>query len=453
MRERLEKRKKKHRRTKIILIVILILVLALAGFIAYRTHKNGGGMKGFLATMLGHDEHTVEKLDELFILLVGESGGMTDTIMLCSYDPKTQEASMLSIPRDTFIGINKNYTTASDKINSVYNVRGIEGLVEEVEELTNIEIPYYVKVDTEGLKDLVDTIGGVDFDVPMDMNYDDNKQNLHIHLEKGYQHLNGDKAEQVVRFRHNNNGTSYPMEYGDNDYGRMKTQREFLKAVLQQTIKLGNVLKITEFIDIGSKYVTTNINIKEIKDYVPYILDFSLNDLKTATLPGVSEKCNGVWVFLNNKEETKTIIDEMFLSIKGKNNDKSNTENITIDYNNTINNENSIIGNNTIDTDITAADIEKDEPVEPNGIKLEVINGASTKNQLSRMENILTKAGYSVESTGTTNETERTIIINKSKKSDKDVNSLKDTIGLGYISNMYDKNSDVDFTIIIGNDF
>lgn len=459
MREILEKRKKKHKKTKIILITILILILSLVGFIAYRTYKNGGGMRGFLATMLGHDEHTVETLDELFVLLVGESGGMTDTIMLCSYDPKTQEASMLSIPRDTFIGTNKGYATSFDKINSVYNNQGIEGLVSEVEELTNIEIPFYIKVDTESLKALVDTIGGVYFDVPIDMNYDDNKQNLHIHLKAGYQHLDGDKAEQVVRFRHNNDGTSYSMEYGDNDYGRMKTQREFLKAVLKQTIKLGNVTKINKFIDIGSKYVKTNINVKDIKDYVPYILDFKLNDLKTATLPGVSEKCNGVWVFIHNQEETKLLIDNMFLTLdtekikEQKNNetiDNNTIENATIDDNNK---KEEIDDNEIVDTDITANDIKDEEIAELNGIKIELINGASTKNQLAIVENLLTKSGYTVERTGTTNITERTIIINKSNKSEKTEEKLKELIGVGYISNLPEKESDIDFTIIIGNDF
>ena len=280
MREILEKRKKKHRKAKIILIIILILILSLVGFIAYRTYKNGGGMRGFLATMLGHDEHTVETLDELFVLLVGESGGMTDTIMLCSYDPKTQEASMLSIPRDTFIGANKGYATSFDKINSVYYNQGIEGLVGKVEELTDIEIPFYVKVDTEGLKALVDTIGGVDFDVPIDMNYDDNKQNLHIHLTAGYQHLDGDKAEQVVRFRHNNDGTSYSMEYGDNDYGRMRTQREFITATAKQLLKIEKATKVIKLLDIVFENVKTNLELQDLKYYIPYIFKFNTSNNK-----------------------------------------------------------------------------------------------------------------------------------------------------------------------------
>lgn len=293
--------------------IILTIVLITLGFmVGYRISINGGGMTGILATVLGHDENTVENLESMTILIVGESGGMTDTIMVCSYVPKTQEASIISIPRDTFIGKNQSNVTASDKINSIYSAKGIEQLVYEVEKITNLEIPYYIKVDTESLKKLVDTIGGIDFYVPINMNYDDNKQNLHIHLQQGFQHLNGKQAEEVVRFRHNNNGTTYSSEYGDNDYGRMRTQRDFLKEVLKKTIKIGNVLKISEFIDIGSKYVETNINIREIKDYIPYIIEFNINNLKTDVLPGNSEKINGVWMFIINEEEKQEIIEKMF---------------------------------------------------------------------------------------------------------------------------------------------
>ena len=87
-----------------------------------------------------------------------------------------------------------------------------------------MEIKYYVTIDNNVLIKLVDILGGVEFDVPVNMDYDDKTQNLHIHLKKGKQIINGKKAEMLLRFRHNNNGTSYSKEYGDNDYGRMKTR-------------------------------------------------------------------------------------------------------------------------------------------------------------------------------------------------------------------------------------
>ena len=119
---------------------------------------------------------------------------------------------------------------------------GLGGInvLKEINELTGLDIKYYIKVDTEAFKALVDAIGGVTFDVPIDMKYTDKKQGLYINLKAGVQKLDGDKAEQVVRFRHNSDGSTYPAEYGIEDIGRMKTQRNFLKALAKQTLKIEN---------------------------------------------------------------------------------------------------------------------------------------------------------------------------------------------------------------------
>ena len=205
------KKKKKHIGLRIFLIILLILIICGAVF-AVKVVQNGGGMQGVLKTSLGHDNDTVNKLEKLYCLILGQSENLTDTIMLASYDPKTQEAALLSIPRDTFIGNDVNYASTWDKINAVYQ-NGAENTLKEVRELTGINVQYYLKVDTEALKVLVDEIGGVYFDVPIDMHYTDRRQNLYIDLKAGYQKLDGDKAEQVVRFRHNSDGSTYPYEY------------------------------------------------------------------------------------------------------------------------------------------------------------------------------------------------------------------------------------------------
>ena len=134
--------------------------------------------------------------------------------------------------------------------------------LEAVNEITGLDIKYYVVVKTEALIKLVDVIGGITFDVPIDMNYDDTSQNLHIHLKAGEQKLDGDKAEQLVRFRHNNDDTSYPEEYGDNDTGRMRTQREFIMQVIKQTAKPENIFKIGEILEVAKEYV----NIDKLSD-------------------------------------------------------------------------------------------------------------------------------------------------------------------------------------------
>ena len=116
-------KKSKHIVLKIFLILLLILGLS-AGFLIYKINKNGGGMSGLLTTVLGQEDVKLEDVDPIHILVLGTSQDMSDTIMVCSYNPKTQEASMLSIPRDTYTGKNKNNAQAYEKINSRYIAGG-----------------------------------------------------------------------------------------------------------------------------------------------------------------------------------------------------------------------------------------------------------------------------------------------------------------------------------------
>ncbi len=305
-------KKKKHIGLKIFIVILIILGIA-GGIFAKRLHDVGGN---WLAALMGHDKHTLENLDKLYILVMGESTGMSDTIIACSYNPKTQDVSMLSIPRDTYV-TNGNYKySVYNKINSLYSGGETpERTVQAVNEITGLDINYYILVDTEALVKLVNLIdeGGIYFDVPIDMNYDDETQNLHIHLTKGYQKLTGEQVEQVVRFRHNNNGTSYSSDYGNEDYGRMKTQRNIIIEVLKQTIKLKNITEIKNIVNIMKDDIKTNINLNSIIDYVPYAVNVDMNAIKTEQLPGVSENRGGYgWFFYYDEEETQKIVDELF---------------------------------------------------------------------------------------------------------------------------------------------
>lgn len=255
---------------------------------------------------------------------------LTDTIMVCSYNPKTQRASMLSIPRDTFIGKNKSRADGYDKINALYSKEGPEGTLKAVREITGMDIPYYVVVNNQVVIDLINTIGGVYFDVPIDMNYDDKTQNLHIHLEAGYQKLDGDHAEQLLRFRHNNNGTSYPSEYGDNDYGRMKTQREFMMEVAKQTLKLKNVTKIKTIMTTIFQNVETNLTLDDVFPYVPWAVSFDTANINSNQIVGESKQYNKLWFFVYEEEETTKVVTKITNYIKGievPEEDVSNTTN------------------------------------------------------------------------------------------------------------------------------
>ncbi len=304
-------RKKKRIGLKILIFILIVLAI-LGGMFAKRVHDLDGN---WIAALFGHNKNTLENLDKLYVLAVGKSQGMTDTIIICSYDPKTQEASMLSIPRDTFIGDSEYRASVYDKINSVYSNDGIEETLNEVNELTGLDIKNYVLIDTKALVELVDAIGGVEFNVPMDMKYDDYSQELHVNLKEGWQTLNGDQVEQLVRFRHNADGSTYSYEYGMEDFGRMRTQREVIMAIAKQTIQLKNVKEIGNILDITERYVETNMNFASLKDYIPYAINMNTDNIKAEQLPGQAEYINGISFFLADEEETEIMIDELFKGI------------------------------------------------------------------------------------------------------------------------------------------
>ena len=444
-----QKNKKKKRKTwkKVLLIFILILLIAGSCF-AYKVYKNGWGLSGMLATMVGHDENTKKNLGEFKVLLLGistdqENVELTDTIMVASYNPNTQKATLLSIPRDTYTGKSTAKATAYEKMNALYSRKSdAQTTLDAVNEITGLDIKYYVVVKTEALIKLVDVIGGVTFNVPIDMDYDDKSQDLHIHLEAGEQLLDGDKAEQLVRFRHNNNGTSYPEEYGDNDIGRMRTQREFIMQVLKQTLKPENVFKIGQIMDVAKEDVITNIDFDAAKDYIPYAVEFNTDNLLTASLPGTTpswEKTNNVSIFVVDKKETEKLIQELFYDRDIETEDGETTTND--------NNTSSEEGNSTNKTTTTTSTKNSSQ------IKIEVLNGSGESKKLQSVVNKLQNAGYNITRTGSTNTTSKTTIINKKNVQNTTLQDIKEAIETGSITNSESSSSKVDITIIIGKDY
>ncbi len=435
LKEKKQKRKGRRIFGKIVLILLLIIII-LAGVFAYKVYKNGGGLTGIVTTLVGTDPEKIKNLPDFYCLLLGKSEAMTDTIMVAKYSPSTGNAALLSIPRDSFVGSNPNTATASDKINSKYQISP-QRTIDAVNELTGLNLKYYITVDTKALRDLVDAIGGVYFDVPIKMDYDDSSQDLYIHLEPGYQLLDGQKAEWLVRFRHNNNGTSYSYEYGDNDLGRMRTQREFLMAVAKQTLKLENITKVNDILNVIEQEVETNIDFDTMMEYAPALLNINADNIQTNMLPGTPQYCNGVAVYLVDKDEAKDVVNELFLT-------SLNTS--TNDQENTISNEvaNEIQTGNTNKT-LSEINTQKE-------FKIEILNGTGSQTKLNQAIDQLEAQGYEVAKKGNTNITSSTTIINRTNNSKQDEDSIIALLGTGDAITGED-NAKVDFTIILGRDY
>ena len=441
-----KKKKKKSSISSKILIFLLIILIALIVGIVYKTKQNGGGLSGLLSVLVGHDEETLKNLDAIQVLLMGVStdngGKLTDTIMIGSYDPKTQNASLLSIPRDTFVGKNPKTGTGSDKINSLYQ-KGPEKTLEKVNELTGLDIKYYMVIDNQALIKLVDVIGGVEFYVPDDMDYDDTSQDLHIHLKKGLQLLDGDKAEQLVRFRKNNDGTTYSGDHEKDDYGRMSTQREFIIETVKQTIQAKNILKIKDIIDIAYEYVETNLSISVVKDYAPYAMNVNIDEIQSAVLPGGSygpstTPSYPLWFFVADKKETAKLIEQLYGTTEEEVDEITEEEYVE--------NEDGT----SDETETPVVEVNKDDASD---IKIELLNGSGSKDVLSKIKKELTDQGYKIINTTSTTTTSKTTIINKTDVDATFTENIKDVIGVGNVSTSSVSSSNVDITIIIGKDY
>lgn len=200
------------------------------------------------------------------VLIVGRDtygGGNTDTMMLAAYDVKNQTAGLMSLPRDTFV----NYNGRQVLLNSVYNragggEKGIEALKEEIESITGVKPDFHVFIRWEAVGELVDAIGGVDFDVPRNMYYNDLSQDFKIDLKKGFQHLDGDKAMQLIRWRHDSDdeGNILNKGYATGDLGRIKTQQDFMKAVINKCLQPQVLLSnLVDYVTIFLENVTTDM--------------------------------------------------------------------------------------------------------------------------------------------------------------------------------------------------
>jgi LCP family protein required for cell wall assembly len=223
--------------------------------------------------------------DRVNILLIGRdrdydrhgrilnTHGRADTIIVVSLCRSERKVSILSIPRDTAVIINGH---GLHKINAAHSFGGPEKLIEVLQDQLCIHIDYYARTSFEGFKKIVDAIGGVWLYVEKDMNYDDNWGNLHIHLKKGWQWLDGDKAHQYVRFRHDAEG----------DIGRTRRQRKFLEALAARLTSPAMLPRLPSLILSLYKYVDTNMTIKELMSLAGFAEQVDVSQIETETLPG-----------------------------------------------------------------------------------------------------------------------------------------------------------------------
>jgi len=252
------------------------------------------------------------------ILVFGMDRGamLTDVTMLVNIDANTHRVSVMQIPRDTYVSSFNSSELYTNKFNELFSdtlmylgsdsdesyleaIKTVEG---SLEHNLCIEIGNVVLVDLEGFVNIVDAVGGVDVDVPVDMVYDDPYQDLHIDLRQGYQHINGEQAEMMVRFRN---------DYIQGDMGRVNAQKIFLAAMfskIKSTFSEADIPAISSMASEISRNITTDMTVSDIIYYARALLSCDLGNVNMMTLPGNITTSN----FVMNREVTIRYINTYF---------------------------------------------------------------------------------------------------------------------------------------------
>ena len=312
--------RRRRKRGEIILCVLLVVILAGAFGAAklYASLKLWEGKAEKSDFVASADVSTEAKDQLLNIALLGTDGDgfRTDVNMVASLNLTTKEVHLISVPRDTRVVMTDDmiaYLEKNDRTipqaNGVYGqcklteVHAYAGegnrstfTVAMLEEILGIDIDYYVKVDLDAFKDIVDAVGGVEFDVQERLYYSDPAQGLYIDLYPGPQVLDGEKAEMLVRFREG---------YAQKDLKRIEVQQEFLKAFISQVCSSDKIMSnLDSYIKIFMEKVESDMPVATALKYAGYIKEIDPASITTDTIPG-----EGGAYFDMDEEGTKELVD------------------------------------------------------------------------------------------------------------------------------------------------
>jgi LCP family protein required for cell wall assembly len=271
----------------------------------------GGDIMEGLEPIAGEDSDFAKKYGDsrrINILVLGENQGLTDTIMLVSFDTEIKRVDLISVPRDTYYERPDYPGAALQKINSVYKSEGSEddpekgavAMAKAVSDvLSGVPIHFYEIYSDDDIRKIIDAMGGVEIDVPMNMKYTDKKQNLRINLKKGKQTLNGDQAVQFLRFRSG---------YKTGDIGRVEAQQSFMKEAFKQSVGLGFPKVAKTVMD----NVESNLAGKMAVRIGSEAVGMKTKDMKTYMTPGEPKTMNGASYYIVDDAKTDKMMNKIY---------------------------------------------------------------------------------------------------------------------------------------------
>jgi LCP family protein required for cell wall assembly len=262
--------------------------------------------------------HAAERLRPPFngrkqvnVLLIGVDDkierGRSDTLLLARLDTERRSIRALSIPRDTRTTIagERGY----NKINAAYPRGGAPLTVATIHKLTGVPIDYYVKTDFTGFKEMVDLVGGIELDVERDMHYDDNWGKLHIHLARGAQHLDGEKAMEYIRFRKGNRRSRWA---DGSDISRIQRQQKFVRALADRLMVVSNLPRLPQLVREAEGCVDTNLCHGDLIYLAGLAKELGSQQVRLETVPGRNALLEGVSYWLPDEDGLAEIVRDLF---------------------------------------------------------------------------------------------------------------------------------------------
>lgn len=399
--------KSRSRIKKFVLTIFIIFFLIASGIVVY----------GYsILNRLNSNKTTTEQIninEPVNILLLGVDAGdydnktknnpsRSDTMIIIRYIPETNKVYMLSLPRDTRVLINGDI----EKLNSAHRIGGTSLAIKTIEKMLGIKINYYAKVDYAGFRNCIDAIGGIDMEIPFNMDYD--AYGINIHFKKGeIVHMDGKKAEEFVRWRKNNDGGGYAM----GDLGRAETQQKFMLKVVEKMKTPSGILKIPGLIDTASKYVTTDMNPKTMLKYMFKLRNIDISQIDNKVLQGEPKYIGGVSFFIYDAEKNKEIL------------------------------------SNFKDTSTEIPKVEADR----SKIKIKILNSTGIKGLASEYKKDFENLGYNVISTGNYSKKQDFTLINDYSKMNYGQTILND-LGFGDVKEKQSESTESDVVVILGDD-
>lgn len=313
MEQKNNNRKKISKGKKVLVIVILILLALIVGTVFAINYEFNKRVHRDFKTINESGKNDEKWVDSksINILILGLEDVRTDTIMVASYNPKRNDLNIISIPRDSYI--ENNYRGgAMHKINSLYGItpikEGPERVAKEVSRILGAPINYYVLVDYDAVRNIVDAVGGVEVNIPFNMYYDDptSKPPLHVHFQKGPTTIMGNQAVEYLRWRKNSDGSRGE----EGDVGRIKRQQDFVIKAIKKSLDPSKIHSVAQaFFD----NVETSFKLSEILSLAKTASSMDKNNISAYQAIGIPY-VGGVeylWYYGNDIDKNHKLMDKI----------------------------------------------------------------------------------------------------------------------------------------------